>query len=99
MSLVAASEPGGRCAISWYTTENFPQVVGKLFASMREFTDGFRKGVLLECGKEKFWISLQFPGLPGLGMMDIGEDWKGPIRCSSASAEKGPTYRPLSNSL
>jgi hypothetical protein len=41
MSLVAASDPGGRFVIRLYTMEKFPHIVGKFWASMLEFTDGF----------------------------------------------------------
>ena len=44
------------------------------------------------CGGEILYGSI----LPWLsGLWDKGEDWKGPISCSSSSFEKGPRYLPL----
>lgn len=50
---------------------------------------------LVSCGKEKFWTSLNFPGFPGLGIMDKGDDWKGPMVRSSSRGENRPIYLPL----
>lgn len=74
-------------------------MVGKLSVSMYKFTEGLRKGVLGKCRKEKFCMMQNFPGFPGFGIMDSGEDWKGPISCSKVSASKGPMYLPLSISF
>jgi len=99
MSWVAASEPGGRVAIRWYITENFPQVVGKSLASIHEFIDWLGKREFDVCGKEKFCMTWNFPGFPGFGMMDNGDDWNGLIKHSNTLASKGPIYLPLSTSL
>ena len=50
-------------------------------------------------GKEKFCISLNLPGRPGLGIMERGEVWKGPIRFVTSEMDKGPIYLPLEISL
>ena len=96
---MAASEPGGSCDISLYTMENFPHVVGNSSALMQEFTEGLGNEGLGECGKEKFCTILNFPGFPGLGIMERGEDWKGPISSSRFSAVKGPMNLPFLSSF
>jgi hypothetical protein len=44
-------------------------------------------------------MSLIFSGLPGFGMINSREDWKGPISSSRVLARKGPMYLPLSSSF
>ena len=45
-----------------------------------------------ELGYDRFCISQNFPGFPGLGIIFNGEDWNGLIRASSMSWVKGPMY-------
>jgi hypothetical protein len=49
-------------------------------------------------GCDRFWTRRYLPGLPGLGMMPSGDDWKGPMSCLTSDLEKGPKYRPFANS-
>jgi hypothetical protein len=62
--------------------ENFPQEAGKLDASIWEFTEVEGLALLGEIGNEKFCTKRNFPGLPGLGIMERGEDWYGPMEVS-----------------
>ena len=41
-------------------------------------------------GKEKLWTAQNLPGLPGLGIRESGDVWKGPISHSTSAREKGP---------
>jgi hypothetical protein len=72
---VAASDPGGRREIRRYTIENFSHEAGKSAASMNELMDWEGLEALGEIGKEKFCTRRNFPGFPGLGIIDNGEDW------------------------
>jgi len=74
-SRVAASEPGGRRAMRSYINENFPHMVGKSSAVMLWLIDMLGDSVEGLRGKEKFWISRNFPGRPSLGIMERGDDW------------------------
>ena len=52
--------------------------------------DGFGcKGVVL-WGNEKFWMIRNWLGLPGLGIIEKGEDWNEPMSDSVISRENGP---------
>jgi hypothetical protein len=75
--------------------ENFPHVAGKLVAEMDELMDGLGLEGDRAMGKEKFCTSLNLPGRPGLGIMESGDDWKGPITDWIMSMGKGPMYLPL----
>ena len=74
-SLVAAWEPGSSHDISKYTVENFPHVHGislEVMPWLTEVLGHFAEG---DSGKEKFCISLNLSGCPGLGIKDSGDDW------------------------
>ena len=77
-----------------HTVENIPQVQGKSCESMAELIEGIRFWPDV-WGCEKLWTAQNFPGLPGLGTRERGEDWKGPMRVSSSSCENGPMYLPF----
>lgn len=47
---------------------------------------------------ERFWISQNFPGLPGFGMIESGAIWNGPMTPSISAFDKGPRYLPVPNS-
>jgi hypothetical protein len=51
-----------------------PHVQGKSSELSFELMDGLECANDVTRGKEKFWITRNFPGLPGFGMMDMGED-------------------------
>jgi len=74
-----------------------PYVQGKRSESTLELIELMGGEGLL--GKDKFCISRNLPGLPGLGIMDSGAVWNGPIIDLSALAENGPTKRSLENSV
>jgi len=76
-------------------TEKVPHVHGKSSELVKELMEGFGKDGEGESGKDKFWGLQNFPGLPGLGMMEKGEDWKGPMSAWSVWQENGPRYLPL----
>ena len=90
MSQVAACDSGGRHAISKKMVENLPHVHGSKSVVMASLTEGFGKRVDVWMGKEKFCTKQNFPGLPGLGIKDSGDDWKGPIAASNVAKGKGP---------
>lgn len=79
------------------TTEKVPQVHGKRLESIALLIEE----MLLRgtWGNDKFWMSRNFPGFPGFGIMLRGDDWKGPRRDSISALENGPMYRALSNSV
>jgi hypothetical protein len=56
-----------------HTTAKVPHVQGKSAERMKELTEGDGKDGDGESGKEKFWMRRKRPGLPGLGMIEIGE--------------------------
>ena len=58
-----------------------PHVHGKSLALMDELMEA-RDGEAV-CGCEKLWTARNLPGLPGLGMMEIGDVWKDPMRAST----------------
>lgn len=60
------------------TVLKVPQVQGKLSELSLKLMDGLGCSNDVTRGKEKFWIMWNLPGLSGFGMMDMGEDWKGP---------------------
>jgi hypothetical protein len=76
--------------MSKYMIENLPQVVGKSLALISELIEGLGNWGSKECRNERFCIKRNFPSLPGLGMTDKGEVWKGPMRDANVSAENGP---------
>lgn len=43
-------------------------------------------------------MSRNLPGFPGLGIMDSGAVWNGPMRVSTSACESGPRYLPELNS-
>jgi hypothetical protein len=45
-------------------------------------------------GAEKLWTARNFPGLPGFGMMESGDDWKGPMSFSISCWEQGQDTAP-----
>ena len=59
--------------------------------------EGLVKRGEISMGKEKFCISLNLPGRPGLGIMERGEVWKGPIRFVTSEKDKGPIYSDSKN--
>jgi len=65
-------------------------------AAPAQYPAGFVHG---ECGYEKSCTMRNFPGFPGLGRRERGDDWKGPMRDSSSVLEKGPMYLPFLNSF
>jgi hypothetical protein len=79
--------------------ENFPHAVGKLLALMEEFTEGLGNELFGECGNEKFCTIRNLPVLPGLGIIERGEDWNGPIKFLSVFSLKGPINLPFSSSF
>lgn len=76
---MATSVPGGRCDANKYTMENLPHVAGKSWELMKELMEGLEKEDLGFSGWEKFWTNLNLPGCPSLGIIDKGDDWKGPM--------------------
>ena len=81
-----------------HTVEKVPQVQGKSCELMLELMEAIE--FLSDAwGCEKSWTARYFPGLPGLGTRERGEDWKGPMRASSSVCEKGPIYLPFLNSF
>ena len=74
-----------------------PQVHGNLLESMNELIEGLGLSGDGVRGKEKFWIMRKCPGFAGFGMMEMGEDWKGPSSCSRMSCENGPACAMASN--
>jgi len=42
-------------------------------------------------GKEKSCTRRNLPGLSGFGIIDKGEDWKGPMAASNPALVNGPT--------
>lgn len=95
MSLVVISELGGRQVSRSDVTVKVPQVVGKFCELINELIDGFRNvddGVM---GNDKF-CNIQYLSVhPSLGMIDMGEDWNGPIRVSIVAFEVEPMYLPI----
>lgn len=81
-SWTAICEPGGRWPSKRNTTAKEPHVQGKFAELVKKLMEELGKEGEAERGKEKFWTILNFPGCPGLGIMEKGEDWKGPIRDS-----------------
>jgi hypothetical protein len=55
--------------------------------------------LLGECGNEKFCTIRNLPVLPGLGIIERGEDWNGPIKFLSVFSLKGPINLPFSSSF
>ena len=85
-----ACDPGSRLEIRAATVLKVPQVHGKLLIFIEELMEEIEdKG---EYGEEKLCTAQRDVSLPGLGMRDRGEDWKGPIKSSILSWEKGPRY-------
>ena len=82
-----------------YIREILPQVVGKSSAAILLLIDGLGNSIEGIRGKEKFWMTQNFPGRPIFGIMERGEDWKGPRTCSIKGRGKGPRYLPLTSSL
>jgi len=74
--------------------EKVPHVHGKSCELMVELIDEIR---FVEDWRrwEKSCTVRYFPGFPGLGTRERGEDWKGPIMASSSFLEKGLMYRPF----
>jgi hypothetical protein len=71
-------------------TENVPQVVGKSSELMKELIDGLGKAIDILYGNEKFCKIRNLLGLAGFGIIENGEDWKGPMMDSRSAREKGP---------
>jgi len=90
MSLVAICEPGGRRQSKRHVTENVPQVVGKSSELIKELIDGLGKPIDVLYGNEKFCKIRNLLGLAGFGIMENGEDWKGPMTDSRLAWENGP---------
>jgi hypothetical protein len=65
--------------------EKVPQVHGYKFESIEELIEEIPKDGFGLRGKERFWMSLYLPGLPGFGTMERGEVWKGPMSSSTSS--------------
>ena len=92
MSLVVVSELGGRQVSRSDVMVKVPQVAGKLCELMNKLNDGFGNvddGVM---GNDKFCNIQYLSVCPGLGMIDIGEDWNRPIRVSIVTFEVGLMY-------
>ena len=86
-SQIAACKPGGRCHIRWLTMSKVPYVHEKLSELMQELMDAFLGSLK---GKNKFCIRRNFLGLPGFGITESGEDWKGPSANSISARKYGP---------
>ena len=99
MSLVAISELGGRQMRRSDVTVNMPHVVGKLWELMKELIDGFGKAGDGVMGNDKFCNIRYLFACPGLGMIDMGDDWNGLMRVSIVAFEAGPMYLPVWISL
>lgn len=54
--------------------KNLPHVQGNRLESIALLTEGLRKREEGVMGKEKFWMSLNLPGCPDLGIVDKGDD-------------------------
>ena len=66
---------------------------------MKELIDelgNWREG---KSGYEKFCTSLNLPGWPGLGTIEMGEDWNGPISVDNSEVVNGLRYLFLVTSL
>jgi hypothetical protein len=59
---------------------------------MKELIDELGSWGEGESGYEKFCTSLNLPGRPGLGTIEMGEDWNRPISEDSSKAVNGPRY-------
>lgn len=70
--------------------ENLPHEAGKSFGLTDELMEGLGKRGRGEMGYEKFCTNLYLPGRPGLGIMDMGDVWNGPIREVRSWAANGP---------
>lgn len=78
--------------------EDFPQVAGKSWGLTKELMEGDVWGCLGIRGNEKFCTNLNLPGHPGLGIIDNGEDWKGPMDLRMRVSKCSPMYLPLDTS-
>ena len=63
--------------ISRNMVENLPHVHGSKSVMIASLIDGFGKCGDVWMGNEKFCTKRNFPGLPGLGIRESGDDWKG----------------------
>ena len=70
--------------------EKFPHVQGIKSAVITLLIDGLGKRGDVWMGKEKFCTKRNFPGLPGLGIRESGNDWKGPMAASIVAKGSGP---------
>jgi hypothetical protein len=88
MSRTAAWECGGSLDMRRHMMEKVLHVHGKRSESMEWLINDM--GGCGWCGCEKFWISRNLPGFPGLGTRLRGEVWKGPRISSTCVFVKGP---------
>ena len=94
-SWVTISELGGRQVKRSDVIVKVPQVVGKLCKLMKEFIDKFGKvgdGVI---GNKRFCNIQYLSAQPGLGIIDMREDWKGLMRALIVTFDTGPMYLPV----
>ena len=89
MSWVVISKPSGRQVRRSNVTVKVPHVVGKLCKLMNELIDRFEKAGDHVMGNERFCNIRYLSVCPSLGMMDMGEDWNGPMRASIVAFEAG----------
>ena len=78
---------------------NVPHVVEKLWELMKELIDGSGKAGDRVMGNDIFCNIQYLFTCPALGMIDMGDDWNGPMRVSIVAFEAGPMYVPVWISL
>ena len=81
------SVPQDRDAMRALIVEKVPQVQRNWDASIAELIN--RLGDWYR-GYDKFCMMWNLPGCSGLGIIDMGEDWKGPISASNSVDVRGP---------
>ena len=90
MSQVAACDPGGRHAMSKNMVEILPHVHQIKSAVIALLIDGLGQHGDVWMGKEKFCTKWNFLGLPGLGIKESRDDWKGPMAALIVTKGSGP---------
>ena len=73
-------------------TVKVPQVMGKLCELIKELMDEFGKAGDGVIGNDRFCNIQYLSAHPGLGMIDMGEDRKGPMRASIVAFDAGLMY-------